>query len=279
MREHIELRIPDDEASKFLPESLGKRKGIARIIHLERDSLWYEKIARIDKQYRNGGRAFAVSWYIQRNYNKAELASAELFHLIPTSFFEPHGEERGTVYDETRACPACGSGAPQVTDLALPIRRIPKKKDLSSTIANEWVVSARLAELLRTNQITGCEIRPVRNNSLSGQVSENWFQLVVTDTNAEVSPATRTGIKPFNKDVNNEYRCRKGDLIGLRLISEVSVNRLSYSGCDMVATRQFVGLRSGVLRPERIVLISPRLRELLDQHKIKGYRVEVAHLV
>jgi hypothetical protein len=279
MREDIELRIFEDEASKHLPDDMGVRGTIVRVVHLERDSIWYERIARIEKQYRKAGGAFVGTWYVKRKYSESEVTSAELFHFIPRSFFEPEGENRGTAYDESRACPLCGSGAPQISNLALPVRRIPRKKDLSSTIANEWVISARFAELLAEHQITGYKLGPVRKHSLAGPTSEIWFQLIVTESNAEVSTATKTGISPFDEDLNNEYRCRKGDLIGLRLLSEVSINRSSYSEHDWVATNQFVGLRSGVLRPERIVLISPRLRKLLEQHKIKGYRVEVAHLV
>jgi hypothetical protein len=40
-----------------------------------------------------------------------------------------------------------------------------------------------------------------------------------------------------------------------------------------------VGIRMGLLVPAPLLLVSPRLWHLLRTEKIKGYRVEVAHLV
>jgi hypothetical protein len=46
------------------------------------------------------------------------------------------------------------------------------------------------------------------------------------------------------------------------------------------ATQQLVGPRSrngGVFRPYPLLLISPRLRRLLESLKAKGFELEVAH--
>jgi hypothetical protein len=34
-----------------------------------------------------------------------------------------------------------------------------------------------------------------------------------------------------------------------------------------------------LLRPERIILISPKVRRLLESNNLKGYGIEVTHLV
>jgi hypothetical protein len=92
-------------------------------------------------------------------------------------------------------------------------------------------------------------------------------------------PPTRTGNDPFDDDEKGEYRCPLGDTIGLALISDVSVSGISHAGSDIVCTRQFIGRRAGVLRPSRLILISPRFRRLLSDESVKGAFVEVAHLV
>jgi hypothetical protein len=69
----------------------------------------------------------------------------------------------GTVYDDSTACPHCGAGRTQVSDLILDLRKAPRNRDLACTIADEWIVSQRLAELLVDAEMTGFELRPVRH--------------------------------------------------------------------------------------------------------------------
>jgi hypothetical protein len=77
---------------------------------------------------------------------------------------------------------------------------------------------------------------------------------------------------------HSEYRCPLGHTIGLNLLSELSVRRADFEGWDLAATAQHVGLRQGVLRPERLLLMSPRLRNLVLEAGLKGITFEVAHL-
>jgi hypothetical protein len=48
---------------------------------------------------------------------------------------------------------------------------------------------------------------------------------------------------------------------------------------DIAGPRQFIACRRGLLRPERAILISPRLHRLLEGEKCKGYKIEVTRLV
>jgi hypothetical protein len=91
--------------------------------------------------------------------------------------------------------------------------------------------------------------------------------------------STRVGINPFDDDSKGECRCPLGDLIGLNLLSEVSISATSRGDADIVASRQFIGVRRGLLRPRRVILISPRVRRLIESEKLKGVKIEVAHLV
>lgn len=69
------------------------------------------------------------------------------------------------------------------------------------------------------------------------------------------------------------------DLLGLNLLSEVSVRSSTVGEEDLVGSRQFIGVRRGLLRPERIILISPKFQRLIDSEKLNGCEIEVAHQV
>lgn len=166
MRETVEFRIPEERAARFLEPHEGKcLGGSVRVLELATNNPRYERIGELDRQFRNEGRALFLGWVIKRHYSRQELESAELFRLETTAVFEPAGEECGTVYDESTACPLCGAGRTQVSDLILDLRKTPKNKDIACTIADEWIVSQRLAELLVDTGMTGFELRPVRHKA------------------------------------------------------------------------------------------------------------------
>jgi hypothetical protein len=279
MRETIELRIPESEASRQLPQELGTRLGDSvRKVVLPLGDEWVGRIARIDKTYREKGRAFFVSWHIARRYSDKELLDAELLTLWPKATFEPPGELCGTEYDEATACPHCGAGARQTSELMLDLRRVPKGADLARTIADELVVSARLVEAMRAGGLTGAAFRPVRQAGTKGRRSESWFQLEVTSPPVELAAPTAVGNDPFDLDEEGAHRCPQGHVAGLNRLSEVHVARSSYSGSDLTCTRQLFGERRGVLRPRPCLLISPRLHALLKELKVGRLDFEVAHL-
>jgi hypothetical protein len=262
-----------------------------------------------------------------------------LLQLIIRATFEPAGEECGTKYDEATACPLCGAGARQVSDLRLDLRKAPKSKHIAKTIAREWVVSQHLAELMLDAGLKGFELGPVRHKAryaddpidltktpkgreiiglaeaagfpsgtsgfyvwlnraenreiVDQAVAEHaalsekhsrpsismpiWHQLIVTSNDAEMVPPTVAGIEPFNYDEAGNYRCPAGHLIGLNLLSAVTVREVDWSEKDIVCTSQFVGTRRGLLRPTRLILISPRFYRLLEAEKVRGIEIEVAY--
>ena len=119
----------------------------------------------------------------------------------------------------------------------------------------------------------------MRQAGKKGTVSSAWFQLTVSATPAEVVAPTVAGVNPFDKDEHGKYRCPRGDLAGLNLLSELFVARNSYDGSDLTCTRQRFGSRGGVIRPKSLLLISPRLRGLLVESRARRLEIEVAHLV
>jgi hypothetical protein len=344
MREIFEFRVQEEFADRLFCPNEGKRLGSSvRQVRITDDDPRLPQIGEIDRIIdREQNKFFFHGWQITRKYSKAELDAALLFKMRIASAFEPVGEMCGTEYDESSGCPKCGAGAFQTSSLRLDLRRVPKGKEIARTIADEWIVSQHLAELLTDAGLTGFELRPVRHNAryeddpvdlhlvptgreilrraetagcphpeasfwvwlnrkknraLSEQANAEhaalksrkarrsakplpaWYQLIVTSSDAEIVPPTRTGIRPFDYDEMGTYRCPLGDLIGLNLLSEVSISAESRGDADIILSKQFIGARQGVLRPSRVLLISPRFWRLIESERIRGVGVEVVHLV
>lgn len=279
MRETCELRVDEVFAGLLFAKHEGKRIGTSvRKVELETNDPKFEEAGRLQADLRRTkGKPFFYGWHIRRYYSEAEYRAAEFFHLTTHSAFEPSGEECGTRYDETTACPECGSGAQQASDLFLTWKRIPQRKDISTTIAGEIVVSHRVVEIFKKHGISGARFAPVRSRPASSAEAKEWFQLFLESCVNVVAP-TRVGNGPFDEDCSGEYRCSRGDLLGLNLLSEVWVDRRSHDDIDIVASKQFVGCRRGLLRPERLIFVSPKLRHILTSENLKGFGVDVAHI-
>ena len=192
------------------------------------------------------------------------LRRLQLFRarIVPT--FEPAGEECGTNYDEATACPVCGSGSTQLGPLVVDVGRIPKRVDFARTIAGEQIVSERVATAFKKFGVSGLAFVPVTPHKAGTRAATTWHQMLPTYRAARIAPLTRTGNDPFDEDPSGEGRCSRGDLIGLNLLSEVSVDASSIGDQDVFATQQFVGVRRGLLCPERVLLMAPKVRAFVD---------------
>ena len=285
MRETLELRVAEEEAWRCFRADEGVRLGEhVRKVVLPLADERLPRIHEINEALRKKGRSLFWGWRVHRRYSEKELQAAELFKLWPSATFEPSGEECGTEYDESVGCPECGAGARQVSDLVLDLRRAPKGAAMARTLADELIISAPLAEEMRARGLRGADFRPVRQAGKKGTVSSDWFQLAVSARPVEVVEPTVTGVDPFDRDAHGASRCPRGDLMGQNLLSELFVARGSYDGSDWTCTRQQFGLRrkgpdSGVLRPAPYLLISPTLRGLLVERRVRRLELEVAHLV
>lgn len=343
MREIAEFRVVEDFALQLFASHEGKRLGDSvRKIMIPVNDPRFARIGELQQKVEaTHNRAFFHGWHIHRKYDAVELDRAKLFLMEVYGGLEPAGEECGTVYDETTACPECGAGAAQTSDLHLDFRKAPKSKDIVSTIANEVIVSQRLAErmieagltglkfgrarhkaryqedtmdfhqtasgreLLRRAEAAGASLsdpsfwvwinraenRPLSDAMRAEYVSMKeaeerrrpkswpvWHQLFVTSPPVDIVAPTRVGVDPFDDDFEGTCRCSRGDLIGLNRLSELSVAAKHLGSSDFHRTRQFVGVRRGLLRPRRLILISPRARELLRSKDIRGsIELEVAH--
>lgn len=278
MRELVEFRVIEEFASRLFAPHEGKRLGTSvRKVEIGTDDPRFQRVGELQREIKRAtGRSFFLGWNVRRHYTPAELDAAASFRLKIIAVFEPAGEERGTKYDESFACPSCGSGGKQIGSLVLDLKRIPRGKDIAKTIAGEVVVSRRLAELFTQQGVSGVTFGPIRMNAASSAESKDWFQLLVVANDVDVIDPTRVGINPFDEDQSGEYRCPRGDLIGLNLLSEVTVK--TRPACDFAVSRQFIGGRRGLLRPEPVVIVSPKVWKLFELEGVKGAGFEVAHV-
>lgn len=106
-----------------------------------------------------------------------------------------------------------------------------------------------------------------------------WYQVRVVSNRLPIVPPTRTGVSPFDNDLEGKYRCPRGDTIGHGFLSEVSVERAAWDGSDVMLAKEVIGSRSGLLRPQHAILVTPRFRQVLRKHDVKGVAFEVAHFV
>lgn len=197
-----------------------------------------------------------------------------------TAFFEPAGVDCGTIYDNSSVCPQCGVGNQLIGDLILDLSKVPKNKDFAQTIArDEWIVSEKLMKLMQENDIKGVTFNKVTSKNKLRKSVLNWYQLKINSPSIETTFPTRYGINPVDDDRQGLYRCPLGHIEGLNLLSELSIKKDTYNNLyDIAITRQHVGHHVGVLNPAPLIVISPRLRELLISHNIKGFKTEVAYL-
>ena len=72
-------------------------------------------------------------------------------------------------------------------------------------------------------------------------------------------------------------KCPLGHLIGLNVVSEVSIQVEPAERADLLISRQLIGTRRGLLRPRPIMFASPRLRQAVVGHGLTGWGFEVAH--
>jgi hypothetical protein len=279
MREVLEFRIVEKWADLLLTPDQGVLLcDSVRKLEVESSDPLAAEVCRLRREMLKHGEYFFHGWDIRRYYTEAELAAAELLRLVRMATFEPSAEECGEVYDESPACPLCGAGRRQVSDLIFDLRRIPKGKDIAVSIADEVVVSERVVELVRREGVTGLDFRPVLHHCRPRKPPPVFFQPIPTSASLNFSPETVAGINPCELDEEGRHRCPLGHVAGLNLISEVHVQRASWDCSDYVVTRELVGHRMGVLAPHPIHFISQRFWRLVKAAGLQGFRVEVAHL-
>lgn len=293
MKETYEFRIFKDYYN-LLPANNAKFNGMMYVLNIPREDALFQVVGKIDRELRSKlGEALFSFWNVSRIYTKKELADAKLFHFNIKAAFEPTGEECGTIYDETLACEICGANRKQVGLLKLEKGSIPKK-DIARTIAGEVVVSEKFAAACKQGGMKGLLLEPL----LFKKGISNYFQLAASSPELDLANKTTAGQNPFdlsNDDVEEQEftvpggykvkldklvtKCPKGHLIGSRLISEPYIlDNASINGYDFFVTRQKLGAKQGLLRPEPLYLCSPAFRKMVEEEKLSGFEFQVANV-
>lgn len=293
MKETLELRINYDYAHLLFKHNEGRNLGTSvRIIEISKDDPRYSQIPIVSKQVKEKyDKGFFYSWKIKRSYSKEELERAILLHMRIQTTFEPAGEECGTKYDETAACEICGANRIQRSPLTLKYGSIPKK-DIARTIAGEVVVSDIFAEALKQRALKGVSLEPV----VFDKRTSNYYQFIASSPELELTRNNVVGDNPFESSEGSSggvynisgynvviekevYKCPIGHTIGLNLLSEPYVlNASSINTYDLFVSKQKLGVKRGLLRPEPIYFCSPAFRKMVEEEKLSGLEFEIAHI-
>ncbi|HEX5753810.1 MAG TPA: hypothetical protein VFZ09_46930 [Archangium sp.] len=250
--------------------------GHVRRLLLDVNNPLVEQLRAVELEYRARGTTLFSMCDVERHYTPRELRAAEYVMVGFWPFFRPTGVECGTVYDDSTACARCGSGARQVNELHLELRRIPKSRDLAITQGGEYVISSRLVEVLRQHRITGYELRPIV--SRGGRPTSDHHQLVIPSATAEVVPPTQAGGSCLYPEPDSS-RCPDGHVLGHQLLSSLHVSSDSLGDLDWVFTRQKFGRRGNLYHPYSMMIVTQRLYRLLAEQKVRHLHAEVVHLV
>lgn len=146
MREIYEFRIPEERAAAVLPPDAGVvLGGTVRKVEVAGDSPLLGTIRRAQEAAGAAGGFFYASWYVRRRFSAGEVRDAWLFVAQPRAVTEQAGEPRD------------GEAG-----LGLDVRKLPKK-DFVATLAGEFLVGQRVADLVLDAGLTGVEVRRVRH--------------------------------------------------------------------------------------------------------------------
>lgn len=290
MKETLELRINYDYANLLFKTDEGKNIGSSiKVIELSKEDPRYEQIPIVAKEVKNKyGKGFFYGWQIKRKYSKKELDTAVLLHLKIKTVFEPTGEECGTKYDEKVACEICGANRKQIDHLILKKGTIPKR-DIAKTIGGEVVVSERFVNAMKRWNLKGLVFTPINFE----KHSSDYYQLIA-NTEIVLSMNSITGVDPWDFSEGSEggiynvsgysikfekeiYKCPNGDTIGLNLLSEPHVlNSSLIKENDFWASKQKIGVKRGLLRPEPLYFCSQKFRKIVEKEKLSGLEFEIS---
>jgi hypothetical protein len=279
MQEIFEFRISYEFATRLFAPGEGKDLGDSvKVVHITKEDPRFFQIPVIDEELtKKFNKGFYFGWNIYHTYTKNEIEQASLFNVRLKAVFEPPGEMCDTEYDETVACEICGSNRKQIDSLKLKKGSIPKK-DIARTIAGEVVVSEKLKECFQNYNLKGITFEPV----MSGKNVLNVYQPKITSPELLLTEKTKAGINPFDfseSEGGEIYKCPKGHTIGLNLLSEVYIEDIAAIGqFDFFATKQKVGVKRGLLRPQPLYLCSQAFRRMIVNEKLSGFDFEVAHI-
>ncbi|WP_157138722.1 hypothetical protein [Asticcacaulis biprosthecium] len=277
MKEVYHLRLRNRLVKDILPIGFGKILGdnefAIRVVEITRSDPYFELL---QKRYRNGEEFILTSWSVKRNYTKQEIGAARLFRVRLGTPFEPCGEDCGTEYEEATGCRVCGAGAEHRGPLYLRESNLPRT-DIGHSIADEIVVRRGFAECFWRYNLTGPTFNPIYQKS-NKAIIEGWFEVADLPRLANIVEPTNVFNNPLMTLPDMGQICPVGDTIGLNLVSEVYVDVDLEQAPSFFATKQFTGVRRGMLRETPVYLAKPDFFDFVKKEDIRGLSFEIAHL-
>lgn len=280
MKVTYDLRFFGEVADRYLPPDLGKRMGAARRVVARDDSPELEVIERaVEQAEADDGELLLSGWNVRRRYTAEEMRAARFVLLRVDALVEPSGEDGGTAYVEEAACKYCGAGAVQRGALFLRARTLRRPRDFQRTLGGEVVVSKRVAELMSKAHVPPAMFGEVYVRSRSvPTLFPSHSQVLTSASYIKLSVETRFGGHPFDK--SHEGLCPLGDTAGSNSLSELSVvPSVDIESTGLLHTDRYIGVRRGLLRPERMMVISQRLYRELSSASVTGCSFERVHEV
>ncbi len=279
MKEVFSFRINIEYAHSLFNSGEGKALGDSvKVVELTKEDPKFKDIGVFSQQLKKeSNKSFFFGWKIARKYSNKELSTAQLFQIKIKETLLTAGEECGTTYDEGKACDICGANAIQISPLFFKKGNFPKS-DIAVTIAGELIVSQKFITAFKNRRLKGALFGPIIVN---GKTSK--FSQLIVQHDLELSGNTDAGINPFDRSISSGdevYKCPKGHTIGLNLLSELYVkNSLKVNDFDLFATKQKIGVRRGLLRPQSLILCTHAFRNMVKEEKLNGIIFEIAHIV
>lgn len=304
MREAYEIRLFTQYLPLIAPEfSIPKEApALATILCGVVGDQQFKRVAELDERLRRSNKGMALAgWDIRRTYSKSELAGAQLF-LLDIPFKHLSAEEYGTCYEEFQACQhevasleyfngefhilrqkvPCSIRAKQIGSLRFPYRKLGRTRDIFRLWGGELVVSQRFKNLIEDNGFTGATFIPTCNTANSthsnSRAKSEFAQLSTHSKLLQVTQRTRFGATPFDTTRTGFDHCEGGTIAGDRPISQISVAASSWDVADLCTTDVYVGGRQGLFRPYQLLIVSKRVLEVFQLHRIKGFRYEIVEL-
>lgn len=214
---------------------------------------------------------------LERTYTDNELRRFSLLRLSVADAPKANGGPLyGTKYDLTDACRNCGTGARQTSNLFLKPNAIPAKADIFTTLDDEIIVSLELKNMLVSEQVTGCEFRPVCN-SKDKEKELNIFQMII---NNEMPKLKDSSLVSVDKQMQCP-ECKRDGYFGYFNPSLNAPTELHYDKKNINTIEDFnctyERFGRSILRKEfedshfaqPLVLVTPKIFNIFKKEKIK----------
>jgi hypothetical protein len=217
MTETFFFCIDEEEARRVFGGNIGSpigQTGFLRVAACRGDTV-FELLRQYDQKERATGLdRLASGWDYERLYTANEILDAELVRMRVRADDYIDAASDNEVYDYSIACPYCGEGRKQISELRIDTRKLPKKRHVTCTIAGEWLVSEPLVRSLLDSGFTGFGFHPIIHKAdyKSDRILDNDYvagsELIARAAKAGYSPWDANYLSWTNRPENRELLLR-----------------------------------------------------------------------